>query len=45
MTNKDTKKTVPGKRRAKFDKVNALDLKKRGRWVTVNGKHKFIEEK
>lgn len=45
VTNMKQKKSVPGKRRAKFDKVDSLDTKDRGHWVTINGKHKFIEDK
>lgn len=44
MTKKKVK-SISGNRRASFDKINALDTKKRGHWVTVNGQHKFIEDK
>ena len=40
------KNVVSKKNTPKFDKVSALDRDvKKGRWVTVNGRHKFIEEK
>lgn len=35
-------KKVTKKDRAKFDKVGAMYKKGEGRWVTVNGQHKFI---
>lgn len=39
-------KVVRKKNMAKFDKVDSLNKEaKKGRWVTVNGRHKFIEEK
>jgi hypothetical protein len=45
MKKKTTVKSMKGNRRASFDKVNALDTKKRGHWVTIKGQHKFIEDK
>ena len=45
MKKKVAVKSMKGNRRASFDKVNSLDTKKRGHWITVNGKHKFIEDK
>ena len=35
-------KVVHHKDRASFDKVDALHKKGEGRWVTINGQHKFV---
>lgn len=43
---KPKQNVVSKKNTPKFDKVDSLnkDVKK-GRWVTINGRHKFIEDK
>lgn len=33
---------VRNKDRAKFDKIDAMYKNGEGRWVTINGQHKFI---
>ena len=39
---KNKEHKVHKKDRPKFDDVNALRKKDEGRWVTINGQHKFI---
>ena len=33
---------VTKKERAKFDKIDAMYKSGEGRWVTINGQHKFV---
>lgn len=35
-------KIIHKKDRAGFDKIDALRKKGEGRWVTINGQHKFV---
>lgn len=37
-------KKVTKKDRAKFDKIDAMYKKGEGRWVTINGQHKFVAD-
>lgn len=42
---KNKEHKVHHKDRANFDKVDSLNKKAgKGRWVTINGRHKFISE-